>query len=61
MRSAPSTREAAAVWDIAIPSPPSRLPGVSMAGFRDRDVMAFAGITPTAVAIAPWLAVDDVA
>ncbi|GLY69301.1 AraC family transcriptional regulator [Amycolatopsis taiwanensis] len=26
-----------------------------------RDVMAFAGVTPTAVAIAPWLAVDPVA
>lgn len=26
-----------------------------------RDVMAFAGMTPTAVAVAPWLAVDDVA
>jgi AraC-like DNA-binding protein len=26
-----------------------------------RDVMAFAGLTPTAVASAPWLAVDDVA
>jgi AraC-like DNA-binding protein len=26
-----------------------------------RDVMAFAGLTPTAVAVAPWLAVDDVA
>ncbi|WP_433600215.1 helix-turn-helix domain-containing protein [Nocardia sp. CA-135953] len=26
-----------------------------------RDVMAFTGITPTAVARAPWLAVDDVA
>jgi AraC-like DNA-binding protein len=26
-----------------------------------RDVMAFAGVTPTAVAFAPWLAVDDVA
>ena len=26
-----------------------------------RDVMAFAGVTPTAVADAPWLAVDDVA
>jgi hypothetical protein len=23
--------------------------------------MAFAGVTPTAVAVAPWLAVDDVA
>jgi AraC-like DNA-binding protein len=26
-----------------------------------RDVMAFAGVTPGAVAAAPWLAVDDVA
>ena len=26
-----------------------------------RDVQAFAGVTPTAVAAAPWLAVDDVA
>jgi transcriptional regulator GlxA family with amidase domain len=26
-----------------------------------RDVMAFAGVTPAAVATAPWLAVDDVA
>ena len=26
-----------------------------------RDVMAFAGVTPMAVAVAPWLAVDDVA
>jgi AraC-like DNA-binding protein len=26
-----------------------------------RDVMAFAGVTPVAVAVAPWLAVDDVA
>jgi AraC-like DNA-binding protein len=25
------------------------------------DVMAFAGVTPTAVAVAPWLAVDDIA
>ncbi|MEZ0064870.1 AraC-like DNA-binding protein [Streptacidiphilus sp. MAP12-20] len=24
-----------------------------------RDVMAFAGVTPTTVAVAPWLAVDD--
>jgi AraC-like DNA-binding protein len=26
-----------------------------------RDVKAFAGVTPSAVAVAPWLAVDDVA
>lgn len=35
-------------------------------GFADqshlcRDVMAFTGMTPTALALAPWLAVDDVA
>jgi AraC-like DNA-binding protein len=27
----------------------------------NREVMAFAGVTPTAVAAAPWLAVDDIA
>jgi AraC-like DNA-binding protein len=26
-----------------------------------RDVMTFAGVTPTAVAAEPWLAVDDIA
>jgi AraC-like DNA-binding protein len=26
-----------------------------------RDAMAFAGLTPIAVAVAPWLAVDDIA
>ena len=36
MGSAESAREAAAVWDIACPSRPGRLPGVSMAGFRAR-------------------------
>jgi AraC-like DNA-binding protein len=40
MRSAESARDAvgaaATVWDIATPSRPGRLPGVSMAGFRDR-------------------------
>jgi AraC-like DNA-binding protein len=36
MRSAESVAEAAAVWDIACPTRPSRLPGVTMAGFRDR-------------------------
>ena len=36
MRSGGSAGEAGAVWDIAIPSRPGRLPGVSMAGFRER-------------------------
>jgi AraC-like DNA-binding protein len=36
MRPAESTRDAAAIWDIATPTRPRRLPGVSMAGFRDR-------------------------
>jgi AraC-like DNA-binding protein len=36
MPTAESLRDAAAIWDIATPSRPSRLPGVSMAGFRDR-------------------------
>src|SRR4029453_9677761 len=31
-----SAGDAAAVWDIATPSRPGRLPGVSMAGFSDR-------------------------
>jgi AraC-like DNA-binding protein len=26
-----------------------------------REVMAFGGVTPTALAVAPWLAVDDFA
>jgi hypothetical protein len=40
--------------------------GAAESGFADqshrhRDVMAFTRMTPTAVASAPWLAVDDVA
>jgi AraC-like DNA-binding protein len=34
MRSAESARDFANIWDIATPSRPARLPGVSMAGFR---------------------------
>ena len=30
-------RDAAAIWDIAVPLPPGRLPGLSMAGFRARS------------------------
>jgi AraC-like DNA-binding protein len=36
MRAAESTRAAAAIWEIVTPTRPGRLPGVSMAGFRDR-------------------------
>jgi AraC-like DNA-binding protein len=36
MPSAERVRAGAAVWDIAIPSRPGRLPGVTMAGFSDR-------------------------
>ena len=36
MPPAESVRAAAAVWDIAVPSRPGRLAGVSMAGFSDR-------------------------
>jgi AraC-like DNA-binding protein len=36
MPSAELARDAAAVWDIATPSRPVRLPGLRMAGFRDR-------------------------
>jgi AraC-like DNA-binding protein len=36
MRPAGPVSDAAAVWDIAVPSRAGQLPGVSMAGFRDR-------------------------
>jgi len=36
MSSAEWARDAAAVWDVAIPSRPRRLPGLTTAGFRDR-------------------------
>jgi len=40
MRSAMHQRDDAAVWDIARPARPSRLAGVSMAGFGDRGMTA---------------------
>src|SRR5215475_12856095 len=36
MRPAGLLRAAASVWDIAVPSRPGRMPGVRMAGFRER-------------------------
>ncbi|MFG3054556.1 helix-turn-helix domain-containing protein [Kitasatospora sp. NPDC048239] len=36
MRYAGSARDTTALWDIATPSRPGRLPGVAMAGFRSR-------------------------
>jgi AraC-like DNA-binding protein len=35
--------------------------GYADQSYLHRDVMAFAGVTPTVMAVAPWLAVDDVA
>jgi AraC-like DNA-binding protein len=99
----PAARDAAPVWNIAVPARPGRLAGVRMAGFTSRanglvdaqlirfdhaahrlaaghsaalvaaesgytdqshlhrDVRTFAGVTPRAVATAPWLSVDDIA
>ncbi len=66
MRSAESTHDAAAIWDIATPSRPGRLPGVSMAGFRDRapDLVDLETVPYPAVTVVVdfgegLLAVDD--
>jgi hypothetical protein len=40
MRSAGHERADAAVWDVVRPARPSRVAGVSMAGFRDRGMTA---------------------
>ncbi|WP_199552818.1 AraC family transcriptional regulator [Streptomyces sp. N35] len=37
MRTVESARAAAARWDVSTPGRPGRLPGVGMAGFRDRS------------------------
>ena len=34
--SIPSVGDATPAWDIAVPSRPLRLPGITMAGFSDR-------------------------
>jgi AraC-like DNA-binding protein len=44
-------RDDAVLWDIACPSQPGRVPGVAMAGFRDR------GLTPSGLRLIPHPAV----
>ena len=46
-----SSSDAAAVWDIAVPSRPGRLAGLSMAGFRER------GAEPIDLEVVPYPAV----
>jgi AraC-like DNA-binding protein len=67
MRAAESTRDAAAIWEITTPTRPGRLPGVSMAGFRDRatDLVDLKTVPYPAVTVAIDLGeglvvVDDV-
>jgi AraC-like DNA-binding protein len=48
MPSAQWARDAAAVWDIATPSRPNRLAGVSMAGFRQRATEVDLRVVPYA-------------
>jgi AraC-like DNA-binding protein len=66
MRSAESARDAASIWDVAVPSLPGRLPGVSMAGFRERgrdlvdlEVVPYPAVT-VVVDFGDGLLVDDV-
>ena len=65
MRTAEPVRAGTAVWDIAVPAGPSRLPGVSMAGFRDRsddlvdiDVVPYPAVT-LVVDLGDGIVVDD--
>src|SRR5271166_1042202 len=51
MWSGVSERDDWVLWDIACPTQPSRVPGVTMAGFRDR------GITPPGLRLIPHSAV----
>jgi AraC-like DNA-binding protein len=51
MRSGGSERDDAVLWDIACPAQPGRVPGVTMAGFRDR------GLTPPGLRLIPHPAV----
>jgi AraC-like DNA-binding protein len=51
MRSTVRERDDVALWDVARPARPSRLAGVTMAGFRDR------GMTPVGLRLIPHPAV----
>jgi AraC-like DNA-binding protein len=51
VRSGLSEQHDGVLWDIACPTQPSRVPGVTMAGFRDR------GITPPGLRLIPHPAV----
>ncbi|MET7704356.1 helix-turn-helix domain-containing protein [Streptomyces sp. NPDC005485] len=66
MRSAGSAHDTAAVWDIATPSRPGRVPGVGMAGFRartadpvDLSVVPYPAVTVALNLSDGLLAVDD--
>src|SRR5262245_4855391 len=66
MRAAEPARDAAAVWDIAVPPQPGRLAGVSMAGFRarakdpvDLRVVPYPAVT-VVIDLRGGLLVDDV-
>ncbi|MGW2827030.1 helix-turn-helix domain-containing protein [Streptomyces sp. NPDC001443] len=66
MRSAEPAPDAVAVWDIATPSGPGPLPGVSMAGFRGRttdpvdlDIVPYPAVTVAVDLGDGLLAVDD--
>jgi AraC-like DNA-binding protein len=54
MQSEDAVRAAAALWDIATPSRPGRLPGLTMAGFRERpaDVVDLQIVPYPAVTVA---------
>jgi len=61
MACAEADQHGAAVWDIAIPSRPGRLPGLRMAGFRQRDsgVIDLEVVPFPAVTVAVDLGDDD--
>jgi AraC-like DNA-binding protein len=61
MRPEDSVRDAAELWDIATPARPGRLPGLTMAGFRERsaDTIELEIVPYPAVTVAVDLGDDD--